>query len=176
MINEDVERELEDIMELLKVLSGRNCLKILQALSKPKYWSQLMEELNIHRWVLKKYIDKLLQCGLIDSFIKPVKRGPPRRYFQITRNLTLLLEISPKGVRMHQLTVPHVKKNFEIIARYPSIKKIAEEARKVSQVSDPFERKKFIEDLRKQIEDELFMLSATIDFLQELLRRLRNYG
>jgi len=170
--NGEIEKELEEMMELLRVLSGRNCLKILQALSEPKYWSQLIEELNMHRWVLKKYIDKLLQCGLIESFIKPVERGPPRRYFQISRNLALLLEVSPEGVHIHQFTYPRVRKNHDIIKRYPSIKKIVEEVEKINQISNPFMRNELTQQLKRQIEKELSTLSAAINLLKNVLKQL----
>lgn len=166
--------EIEKITELLKILSGKNCLKILQTLSEPKYWSQLMEELNMHRWVLKKYIDKLLQCGLINSFIRPVERGPPRRYFQISRNLTLLLEVSPEGVHIHQFALPRVRKIRGIFRKYPSIKSIAEELKKIESTSTRFGREDLIEQLKKQIENELSTLSLAIDFLRDVLKRLED--
>jgi len=173
MTNREFEKELEDIIELLKALSGRNCLKILQALSEPKYWSQLIEELDMHRWVLKKYIDKLLRCGLIDSFIKPVERGPPRRYFQISRNLTLLLEISPKGVHVHQLSTPYTERNVEILSKYPSIRKLVNRFEKINQILDPVTRKEYKERLKKEIEYELSLLESAIDFIHQLLKRLK---
>ena len=173
MTSRELEKELEDIIGLLKALSGRNCLKILQALSEPKYWSQLIEELDMHRWVLKKYIDKLLQCGLIDSFIKPMKRGPPRRYFQISRSITLLLEISPKGIHVYQLSSPYIEKNVEILSKYPSIGELASRIEKVHQISDPITREKLKEQLRKQIEHELSLLESAIDFIHKLLKKLK---
>lgn len=173
MANREFDKKLEDIIELLKALSGRNCLRILQALSEPKYWSQLIEELDMHRWVLKKYIDKLLQCGLIDSFIKPMEGGPPRRYFQISRNLTLLLEISPRGIHVHQLSTPYIGRNVEILAKYPSIRKLASRVDKINQISDPVIRKEFKKQLKKQIEYELSLLESAIVFIHELLKRLK---
>ena len=172
--NEEIEKEIEKIAELLKVLSGKNCLKILRALSEPKYWSQLIEELNMHRWVLKKYIDKLLQCGLIESFVKPAERGPPRRYFQISRNLTLLLEVSPEGVHIHQFALPRVRNIHEIFRKYPSIKKIVEELKKIEQIPTPFRREEFIEQLKSKIEEEISTLSMAIDFLRNILKQLED--
>ena len=91
---DDYMRDTDELIERLRILLTQNCIRILQMLEEPKYWTQLVEELNMHKWLVKKYLDKLLEAGIIESFVKPSERGPPRRYYRIARELAILLMVS----------------------------------------------------------------------------------
>ncbi|MHA1833605.1 MAG: hypothetical protein ACTSV7_06400, partial [Candidatus Baldrarchaeia archaeon] len=94
--------------------------------------------------------------------------------FQISRNLTLLLEVSPEGVHIHQFALPRVRNIHEIFRKYPSIKKIVEELKKMEQIPTLFRREEFIEQLKSKIEEELSTLSMAIDFLRNILKQLED--
>ncbi|MHA1593312.1 MAG: ArsR/SmtB family transcription factor [Candidatus Baldrarchaeia archaeon] len=156
---DDYMRYMEELLERLRVLMTQNCIRILQMLEEPKYWTQLVEELNMHRWLVKRYLDKLLEVGLVESFVKPSERGPPRRYYRLAKELAILFIISSNGVFIREIPLSSNEVAIqEVLKKYPSVRRILEIGQEIP---------------HEEIEKEINSLTLAIRLLLSLRRSKR---
>jgi ArsR family transcriptional regulator len=119
-----------DIEKLLNMLGNETRREILQMLSeRPYYVSELSQELSIGQKAIIEHLSLMHGVGIIESKFEKVKRGRPRKYFLISKDV--MLEVSIGTDTFNARTSPiTIDKN--ILDSLPNLKKITDKLEKLT--------------------------------------------
>ena len=84
---------------LLDVLGSKTRRKILIMLAqRPRFVSEISEELGIGRKAVLDHLSFLEKCGIVRIVERRIKKGRPRKYYEINKSLFLGVSIVPDFV------------------------------------------------------------------------------
>jgi predicted transcriptional regulator len=91
------------------------------------FLGQLSRELSAHQQALLRHLDELIEKGFLETYEDESIRGPPRKYYRLTKTVRLSVHITPTGVRVVRV-VPGTRRPRtiqEMIKRnYPEVAQI----------------------------------------------------
>lgn len=75
---------------MLNILGSETRREILQMLTERRcYVSQISEELNIGQKAIIKHLEIMEEAGLLEPHFERIEKGRPRKYFNVTQNLMM---------------------------------------------------------------------------------------
>ena len=87
---------LNEVNELFYLLENPTRRRILELLSRERHYPlQLSKEMSVTQQAVVKHLNILEEHGLVDSDTEPSNRGPSRRVYYSTRNISLRIDVSP---------------------------------------------------------------------------------
>ena len=87
---------LNEVNELFYLLENPTRRRILELLSRERHYPlQLSKEMSVTQQAVVKHLNILEEHGLVNSDIEPSNRGPSRRVYHSTRNISLRIDVSP---------------------------------------------------------------------------------
>ena len=87
---------LNEVNELFYLLENPTRRRILELLSRESHYPlQLTKERSVTQQAVVKHLNILEEHGLVNSDIEPSNRGPSRRVYHSTRNISLRIDVSP---------------------------------------------------------------------------------
>ncbi len=130
--------EEKELDELLTAVGNSTRREILRHLSKePHYPLQLSKKLNVSQQAVMKHLKTLEDIGLVRSEDRPSPSGPPRRYYALTKRLSVRIDIGPESF----------SSSLHSIAETPSVdgaagaeKALFGEYREITEERDPRKR------------------------------------
>ncbi len=154
-----------EIERLLDILGNETRREILQMLTERRcYVSQLSEELNIGQKAIIGHLEIMERAGLLEPHFEKVEKGRPRKYFHVTENLMMEVNLfsSHFEVRLHS---PGLDES--ILEEFPRLRELSAGLTEAALETGPAK----IEYLNSVIEDllverrKLTEAKKTIDFL-----------
>jgi ArsR family transcriptional regulator len=112
-----------DIERFLDILGNETRREILQMLTERRcYVSQISEELNIGQKAIIGHLDIMEQAGLLEPEFEKVEKGRPRKYFHVTKNLIMEVNLfsSLFDVKIHSPGM-----DARILEDFPKLKELA---------------------------------------------------
>jgi ArsR family transcriptional regulator len=159
---------LEDI---LNILGNETRREILQMLSEsPCYISQISQELNIGQKAIIEHLELMRGVGIIDAKTKKIEKGRPRKYYGISQDFTLEINISPSFFDMGIIS-PTV--NEELLNTFPNLKKITEEIEELNSLKG--NRKiRGMEELYRELMKEREKINEAKKIIEYLMGEIRD--
>lgn len=122
------------IEDLLNMLGNETRREILQLLSeRPCYVSELSQELDIGQKAIIEHLSLMHGAGIVRSRIEKIKKGRPRKYFIISKDVILEVRI---GSDMFNATTSIVSIEEEALNSIPKLKKITERLDEIRGLSE----------------------------------------
>jgi ArsR family transcriptional regulator len=124
-----------DIEKLLNMLGNETRREILQMLSeRPYYVSEISQELSIGQKAIIEHLSLMRGAGMIESKFEKVKKGRPRKYFLISKDVMLEVSIGPDmfDARTSPITIDE-----DVLNSLPKLKKITDRLEKISENEGP---------------------------------------
>lgn len=112
-----------NIEMFLNILGNETRRDILQMLTERScYVSQISEELNIGQKAIIAHLDIMERAGLLEPHFEKVEKGRPRKYFHVTQNLIMEVNLfsSLFDVKIHSPGM-----DARILEDFPIIKELA---------------------------------------------------
>jgi ArsR family transcriptional regulator len=112
-----------NIERFLDILGNETRRDILQMLTERHcYVSQISEELNIGQKAIIAHLEIMERAGLLEPHFEKVEKGRPRKYFHVTKNLIMEVNLfsSLFDVKIHSPGMDE-----RILEDFPKLKEIA---------------------------------------------------
>jgi ArsR family transcriptional regulator len=112
-----------NIERLLDILGNETRRDILQMLTERHcYVSQISSELNIGQKAIIAHLEIMERAGLLEPHFEKVEKGRPRKYFHVTKNLIMEVNLfsSLFDVKIHSPGMDE-----RILEDFPKIKELA---------------------------------------------------
>ena len=153
--------ELEPLLDTIGNSTRRNILFLLA--ERPRFVSEIAEQLKIGRKAIIEHLDKLETAGVISSRKKQLMRGRPRKYFEISEELFLTISITSNFVDFSK-----VESNQEI----PEAEKLNLELDEL-EIAPESERRVSVSYILNKLESRLTEIESEWVEFQKLLNRSR---
>lgn len=162
---------------LFELLGNRTRFDILRRLARePMYLGQLSRELEVHQQAILRHLEKLHEEGLLDTYEDESIRGPPRKYYRVSKAVRLTVHITPGGVRVIRI-VPDKRrpKTIEDVIRrgYPELFQFVSQVQRLPQIYDQLDRKRAAIDLIQHLEGKMEETQEIGKFLKTVISYLR---
>ncbi len=142
------------IEELLNMLGNETRREILQMLSeRPYYVSELSQELDIGHKAIIEHLSLMRGAGMVKSKFEKIKKGRPRKYYLISKDVMLEVWI---GTDTFNAKTSTITIDEEILDSMPKLKKITERLEELSGLessSDIAELRKIYKELEEEKEN-----------------------
>ncbi len=161
----DPENEDIDIEELFEILSNNTRRKILQLLAtEALYPFQISKILDISPRIVGKYIAELEDMGIIKTIEKKSDKGPTRRYAQLNKSFSIMIDISPNNFNWK--VVPISTTNQSLRKSLSANIRLEEESfAKIKEIKTHIQKKlKKLQEIDK--ERQQLIMDINIDFRQ----------
>ncbi|UJG39625.1 MAG: ArsR family transcriptional regulator [Candidatus Heimdallarchaeum aukensis] len=137
----DDDEEIMDIEELFEVFSNSTRRKILELLSSEAlYPFQISKILEISPRIIGKYISELEELGLVKTIEKKSDKGPVRRYAQIDKTFSIMIDIGPNNFSWKVVPIETETSDEEV--QTTGIRKIREsDIRSIEEVKNSIKKK-----------------------------------
>jgi ArsR family transcriptional regulator len=112
-----------EIERLLDILGNETRREILQMLTERRcYVSQISEELNIGQKAIIAHLEIMERAGLLEPHFEKVEKGRPRKYFHVTKNLIMEVNLLPSffEVKIHSPVMDE-----RILEEFPRLKELS---------------------------------------------------
>ncbi|NOZ58303.1 MAG: helix-turn-helix domain-containing protein [Euryarchaeota archaeon] len=152
--------------ELLDILGNRTRREIIRRVSEePKCLSELSREMGVEKMALARHLDSMRKANILTVEEERIKRGRPRKYYEIAEHISLRVDISPEEFSM-KLRTPSQETDRD------SVHTLRLESAKA--INDPLQRlaalTKIAEDVKKEIEYYEDALQRAEDVLDQVRR------
>lgn len=144
---------------------------ILQMLSeRPCYVSQLSQELKIGQKAVIEHLELMRQVGILDTKLKKVEKGRPRKYYGITRELVLEIRIGHDSFNILKITPRIDKSTLDKLPRLKDITQRIENASKLGGWAREEELNRIMEELNAE-RDVLTEGKKVVEFLLNQIKQ-----
>lgn len=169
--------QIDANVRLFWLLGNPTRFEILRQLARePMFLGQLSRELSAHQQALLRHLDELIEKGFLETYEDESIRGPPRKYYRLTKTIRLSVHITPTGVRVVRV-VPSTRRPRtiqEMIKRnYPEVAQIIALAQRLRAIPDPLNRKRAAIDLLPQLEAKTKEIQDVNKFLDSVISALQ---
>ena len=87
-----------DVDAIMDILSSTTRRKVLQLLTtEDLYPFQISRILDISPRIIGKYIDELVELGIVETYESERIKGPSRRYAKLNKSFSFIIDISPSN-------------------------------------------------------------------------------
>ncbi len=160
-----------DIEKLLNMLGNETRREILQMLSeRPYYVSELSQELSIGQKAIIEHLSLMRGAGMIESKFKKVKKGRPRKYFLISKDVMLEVSI---GTDTFNARTSTISIDEGVLNSLPKLKKITD---RLEELTD-LESRENVRELRKvyrELEEEKENITQAKKIIECIQGRIRS--
>ena len=154
-IQPEVDMSLEEIDELFYLLENPTRRRIFQLLSVERLYplkmhKQLSRDIDVTQQAIVKHLKILEDHGLVESQDEPSNRGPNRRVYTVSREVSLHIDIGPSTYKEKAET------NFDIntiSSQHQMVLDAIDESRHMGSKSRMDILSRVSEDLRKSVDD-----------------------
>jgi len=167
----------DESIRLFWLLGNPTRFAILRRLAQePMFLGQLSRELHAHQQALLRHLDELVERGFLETFEDESIRGPPRKYYRLTKSVRVSVHITPDGVRVIRV-VPGRRKprtiQETIHRNYLEILQLLNRVELLPRISGDLDRKRAAIELIQQIEAKAKETKEISQFLDSVLSRLQ---
>lgn len=159
------------IEELLNMLGNETRREILQMLSeRPYYVSELSQELDIGQKAIIEHLSLMRGAGIIKSKFEKIKKGRPRKYYIISKDVMLEVWI---GTDTFNAKTSSISIDKDILDSLPKLKKITE---RLDELSGPRGSDNIAElrKIYKELENEKENISQAKRIIECIQGRIRS--
>lgn len=165
---------------LFELLGNRTRYEILRRIARePMFLGQLSRELAVGQQAILRHLRQLREQGLLETYEDESIRGPPRKYYRLSKTIRLTIHIAPDGVRVIRIIpVDTEPQSVEEILRhrYPEIFHLVLRAQGLPKISGMLNQKRTAIDLIQQLKDKRGEVIAVGKYLRSVIGWLReNY-
>lgn len=169
--------QIDDNIRLFWLLGNPTRFEILRQLARePMFLGQLSRELSAHQQALLRHLDELIEKGFLETYEDESIRGPPRKYYRLTKTIRLSVNITPTGVRVVRI-VPGTRRPRtiqEAIKRnYPELAQILAGAQRLRAIPDQLNRKRAAIDVLQKLELKTKEIQEVTKFLDSVISALQ---
>jgi predicted transcriptional regulator len=148
--------QIDDNVRLFWLLGNPTRFEILRRLAhEPMFLGQLSRELDAHQQALLRHLDELIEKGFLETYEDESIRGPPRKYYRLTKTVRLSVHITPTGVRVVRIVpgtrAPRTIKGI-IQRNYPEIHQIVSAVQRLPGIPNRLDRKRAAIDIIQRLE------------------------
>jgi len=159
------------IEELLNMLGNETRREILQMLSeRPYYVTELSQELDIGQKAIIEHLSLMRGAGIIKSKFEKIKKGRPRKYYIISKDVMLEVWI---GTDTFNAKTSSISIDKDILDSLPKLKKITE---RLDELSGPRGSDNIAElrKIYKELENEKENISQAKRIIECIQGRIRS--
>ncbi len=170
--------QIEDNIRLFWLLGNPTRFEILRRLAhEPMFLGQLSRELEAHQQAILRHLDELIEKGFLETYEDESIRGPPRKYYRLTKTVRLSVHITPTGVRVVRI-VPGTRrpKTVEglIQRNYPEIYQLVVAAQRLPGIPDELDRKRAAIDIIQRLQSKTKETQEIGKYLTAVISALQN--
>ena len=146
---------IEEIDELFYLLENPTRRRILQLLSVERLYplkmhKQLSRDIDVTQQAVVKHLKILEKHGLVESQDEPSNRGPNRRVYNASREVSLHIDIGPSTYKQKAETDFDIN---SISSQHQRVLDVIEESRHMESKARMDLLSRVSEDLRKSVDD-----------------------
>ncbi|MFX1492503.1 MAG: hypothetical protein ACFFBU_09600, partial [Promethearchaeota archaeon] len=134
-------------------------------------------ELEAHQQAILRHLDELIEKGFLETYEDESIRGPPRKYYRLTKTVRLSVHITPTGVRVVRI-VPGTRrpKTVEglIQRNYPEIYQLVVAAQRLPGIPDELDRKRAAIDIIQRLQSKTKETQEIGKYLTAVISALQN--
>jgi predicted transcriptional regulator len=170
------ENEIKERKNIFWLLGNPTRFEILQQLTRePMFLGQLSRELEAHQQAILRHLDELIEKGFLETYEDESIRGPPRKYYRLTKTVRISVHITPTGIRVMRI-VPGARapRTIEgVIQRnYPELTQLLAKTQRLRAIPDPLNRKRVTLETLQQLEAKAKELQEVSRFLDSVISAL----
>ena len=141
---------------LFKLLGNRTRYEILRRIAiEPMFLGQLSRELSVGQQAIIRHLRQMIEQGLLETYEDESIRGPPRKYYRLSKTVRLTIQIAPDGVQVIRVVPTRRKPRTveEVIRRnYPELQVLITRAQQLPSIPGLLDRKRAAIDLIENLE------------------------
>ena len=155
--------------ELLDILGNRTRREIIKLVSEePKCLSELSRETGVEKMALARHLDSMRRANILTVEEERIKRGRPRKYYEIADHIQLKVDISPEEFSL-RLRTP--SQDRERTSNVHTLR--LESARSIS---DPLQRLAALSKIAEDIKREIMYYEDALQEAEDVLDEVRRAG
>jgi len=162
---------------LFELLGNRTRYEILRHIARePMFLGQLSRELEIGQQAIIRHLRQMLEQGLLETYEDESIRGPPRKYYRLSKAIRLSIQISPDGVRVIRIipVTTELQSVEEILKyRYPEIFRLVIHAQDIPKISGVLNQKQTAIELIQQIKAKYSEMNVVGKYLRSIIEQLQ---
>ncbi len=166
----------DENIHLFWLLGNATRFEILRHLARePMFLGQLSRELAAHQQAILRHLDELIERGSLETYEDESIRGPPRKYYRLTKTVRLTVHITPSGVRVIRIAPgPKQPRTIEEVIKrnYPEIHQLLSLVQQLPRIPDELDRKRAAIDLIQQLEHKAKESQGVCNFLNSVISSL----
>jgi ArsR family transcriptional regulator len=167
----------DESIRLFWLLGNPTRFAILRRLAQePMFLGQLSRELQAHQQALLRHLDELVDRGFLETYEDESIRGPPRKYYRLTKTVRVSVHITPDGVRVIRVVPGRRKPRTiqETIQRnYPELIQLLNQVELLPRIPGDLNRKRAAIGLLQQLEDKAKETRDISAFLDSVISALQ---
>ncbi|MFX0169719.1 MAG: ArsR/SmtB family transcription factor [Candidatus Hodarchaeota archaeon] len=167
----------DESIRLFWLLGNPTRFAILRHLAQePMFLGQLSRELHAHQQALLRHLDELVDRGFLETYEDESIRGPPRKYYRLTKSVRVSVHITPDGVRVVRVVPGRRSPRTiqETIQRnYPEIYHLLTQTDQLARIPGLLSRKRAAIEVMQQLEAKAKETREVSSFLSSLLSALQ---
>jgi ArsR family transcriptional regulator len=157
--------------ELLDILGNRTRREIIKLVSEePKCLSELSRETGVEKMALARHLDSMTRANILTVEEEKIKRGRPRKYYEIAEHIQLKVDISPEEFSMKLRT----RSQGEREDRASNVHTLRLESAK--SISDPLQRLAALSKIAEDVKKEIMYYEDALQKAEDVLDEVRRAG
>lgn len=164
--------------ELLHILGNPTRREILQMLAeRTSYVSEIAEELEVGQKAILEHLELMEEAGILEPKYQKIEKGRPRKYFAISRNFVLEINLHSNHFDVNIQTTEIYGKGAEereeidsaLLEEFPRVKKLFSRLEKFERSGGDEEEIEMIKSELLEEREKLASIKRTIDYLLSVL-------
>ncbi len=167
----------DESIRLFWLLGNPTRFEILRRLSQePMFLGQLSRELAVHQQAILRHLQELIEKRFLETYEDESIRGPPRKYYRLTKTVRVSVQITPDGIRVVRVvpTTQHPRTIKGVVQRgYPEIHQLISLIQRLRTIPNELDRKRAAIDLIQQLEEKAKETQSISKFLDSVISSLQ---
>ena len=167
----------DESIQLFWLLGNPTRFAILRQLGQePMFLGQLSRELHAHQQALLRHLEELVGRGFLETYEDESIRGPPRKYYRLTKSVRISVHITPDGVRVIRVVPGRHKPRTiqETIQRnYPELVQLLNSVDRLPRIPGELNRKRAAIELIQQLEAKAKETKEIGGFLESVISAIK---
>jgi len=164
--------------ELLYILGNPTRREILQMLAeRTSYVSEIAEELDVGQKAILEHLQLMEEAGILEPRYEKIEKGRPRKYFAISRNFVLEINLHSNHFDVNIQTTEIYGRDAEereiidraLLEDFPRIKKIVSRLEKIESSGGDEGEIEIIKSELLEEREKITSIKRTIDYLLSML-------
>jgi ArsR family transcriptional regulator len=156
--------------ELLDILGNRTRREIIKLVSEePKCLSELSRETGVEKMALARHLDSMTRANILTVEEEKIKRGRPRKYYEIAEHIRLKVDISPEEFSLKLRTRSRGERE-----KMSNVHTLRLESAK--SISDPLQRLAALSKIAEDVKKEIMYYEDALQKAEDVLDEVRRAG